>query len=80
LGQPLLRHTYAPAKSCEGLTRLYCGLHLAFTQRPSGAASGVSSERQRNYLVAKGCHELQGYLLARPLPIEGLLAVLGRGG
>jgi EAL domain-containing protein (putative c-di-GMP-specific phosphodiesterase class I) len=40
----------------------------------------VSSERQRHYLVAKGCHELQGYLLARPLPIEELVALLGRGG
>ena len=42
-------------------------------------AEGVSSERQRNYLVAKGCHELQGYLLARPLPIEAMLALIGRG-
>jgi EAL domain-containing protein (putative c-di-GMP-specific phosphodiesterase class I) len=39
-------------------------------------AEGVSSERQRNYLVAKGCHELQGYLLAKPLPIEALTTVI----
>jgi diguanylate cyclase (GGDEF)-like protein/PAS domain S-box-containing protein len=43
-------------------------------------AEGVSSERQRNYLVAKGCHELQGYLLAKPLPIEAMMAMAGRGG
>jgi EAL domain-containing protein (putative c-di-GMP-specific phosphodiesterase class I) len=43
-------------------------------------AEGVSSERQRNYLVAKGCHEFQGYLFARPLPIEAMLALIGRGG
>ncbi len=42
-------------------------------------AEGVSSERQRNYLVAKGCHELQGYLLAKPLPIEAMAALLGKG-
>jgi diguanylate cyclase (GGDEF)-like protein/PAS domain S-box-containing protein len=55
-------------------------IDLARSMDMKVTAEGVSSERQRNYLVAKGCHELQGYLLARPLPIEGLLAVLGRAG
>jgi len=43
-------------------------------------AEGVSSERQRHYLVAKGCHELQGYLLARPLPVEAMAALVSKGG
>jgi diguanylate cyclase (GGDEF)-like protein/PAS domain S-box-containing protein len=31
-------------------------------------AEGVESEEQRQQLVAKGCHYLQGYLLGRPVP------------
>ncbi len=42
-------------------------------------AEGVTSERQHQYLAAKGCHEMQGHLFARPLPIEALQALLGRG-
>jgi len=53
-------------------------IDLARSMDMKVTAEGVSSERQRNYLVAKGCHELQGYLLARPLPIEALVALLGR--
>jgi EAL domain-containing protein (putative c-di-GMP-specific phosphodiesterase class I) len=55
-------------------------IDLARSMDMKVTAEGVSSERQRHYLVAKGCHELQGYLLARPLPIEALVALLGRGG
>ena len=35
-------------------------------------AEGVETELQRDYLVSCGCHELQGYLLSRPLPLRQL--------
>jgi len=54
-------------------------IDLARSMGMQVTAEGVSTERQRNYLVAKGCHELQGYLFAKPLPIEAMLALLRRG-
>ena len=35
-------------------------------------AEGVETELQRDFLVACGCHELQGYLLSRPLTLRNL--------
>jgi diguanylate cyclase (GGDEF)-like protein/PAS domain S-box-containing protein len=35
-------------------------------------AEGVETEMQRDYLVSCGCHELQGFLLARPLSLSRL--------
>jgi diguanylate cyclase (GGDEF)-like protein/PAS domain S-box-containing protein len=32
-------------------------------------AEGVETEAQERYLTAQGCHQLQGYLLARPMPL-----------
>ena len=40
-------------------------------------AEGVATEQQRDYLMARGCHELQGYLLSEPLPLEAFLAFPG---
>lgn len=39
-------------------------------------AEGVETERQRQALLAVGCDEAQGYLFARPMPEEELLAFL----
>ncbi len=33
-------------------------------------AEGVETEAQRGFLAALGCHECQGYLFSRPLPID----------
>jgi diguanylate cyclase (GGDEF)-like protein len=39
-------------------------------------AEGVETEKQRDFLRARGCHEMQGYLFAKPLPPDDLLALL----
>jgi EAL domain-containing protein (putative c-di-GMP-specific phosphodiesterase class I) len=39
-------------------------------------AEGVENERQLRFLEAEGCHEIQGFLLARALPPEALDAFL----
>ncbi len=40
-------------------------------------AEGVSTQVQRDYLIAHGCHELQGFLLSEPLPLQALLELPG---
>ena len=33
-------------------------------------AEGVETEAQRDFLSSLGCHNYQGYLFSRPLPIQ----------
>ena len=39
-------------------------------------AEGVETEEQRDILAVIGCHELQGYLMARPMKPGQLNAML----
>jgi len=55
-------------------------IDLARSMQMKVTAEGVSSERQRTYLVAKGCHELQGFLLGKPMPLDAVLGLMGRTG
>jgi len=41
-------------------------------------AEGVETERQREFLATLGCHEYQGHLFSRPLPLAELEAYLKR--
>ncbi|QOZ82050.1 cyclic diguanylate phosphodiesterase [Chromobacterium sp. Rain0013] len=47
-------------------------IDLAKQLRISMVAEGVETEQQRAYLQQSGVHYLQGYLLARPMPLEQL--------
>lgn len=42
-------------------------------------AEGVESCAQLEFLTRRGCHEAQGFLLARPLPVAELTALLKAG-
>jgi diguanylate cyclase (GGDEF)-like protein/PAS domain S-box-containing protein len=52
-------------------------IDLARSLNMKVTAEGVATERQRDYLMALGCHELQGYLLSQPLPLEAFLEFTG---
>lgn len=42
-------------------------------------AEGVESSEQLDFLLAQGCDEIQGYYFSKPLPSEGLAALLKEG-
>lgn len=42
-------------------------------------AEGVEDENQFAILQAGGCHEIQGYLFSRPLPMDEIARLLARG-
>jgi diguanylate cyclase (GGDEF)-like protein len=49
-------------------------VHLAHDLSLRVVAEGVETEGQRDILLALGCDELQGFLFARPMPADMLLA------
>ena len=52
-------------------------IDLARSLNMKVTAEGVATEQQRDYLMARGCHELQGFLLSEPLPLDAFLAFPG---
>ena len=51
---------------------------LAESMGLSVIAEGVETQQQRDCLAALGCHEYQGYLFGRPVPVKDFEAVLLR--
>jgi EAL domain-containing protein (putative c-di-GMP-specific phosphodiesterase class I) len=41
-------------------------------------AEGVESTRQRELLQGLGCHQIQGYLISRPLPEDEIVILLAK--
>jgi EAL domain-containing protein (putative c-di-GMP-specific phosphodiesterase class I) len=39
-------------------------------------AEGVETEAQRTFLLEQGCELLQGFLLARPMPVDEVEALM----
>lgn len=52
---------------------------LARELQLSVIAEGVEDAEQRAFLAQHGCTEFQGYLFARPMPVEGFEAFLTAG-
>ncbi|MDP3223938.1 MAG: GGDEF domain-containing phosphodiesterase, partial [Rubrivivax sp.] len=51
---------------------------LAGALRLRVVAEGVETQQQADWLRELGCHELQGYLFARPMPAEELVTFVNR--
>ena len=50
---------------------------VAFAMGLSVTAEGVERREEAAALARLGCREFQGYLFSRPLPLPGLLKLLG---
>jgi diguanylate cyclase (GGDEF)-like protein len=53
---------------------------LAQSLRLDVIAEGVETEAQRDFLRARGCHQMQGYLFSRPLPAADITRLLETAG
>jgi len=49
---------------------------LAHSLRLGVVAEGVETQEQFDFLEAHGCNTIQGYLIARPLPVEGFIKLV----
>jgi diguanylate cyclase (GGDEF)-like protein len=54
----------------EGVAIVSAILGLSHTLGKATTAEGVETEAQKDFLVAAGCNDLQGFLLSRPLPLS----------
>jgi len=54
-------------------------ISLGQSLRKTVVAEGVENQAQFDFLRYQGCHEFQGYLIARPLPEAELTALLEGG-
>ncbi|WP_372421553.1 putative bifunctional diguanylate cyclase/phosphodiesterase [Salinarimonas chemoclinalis] len=52
-------------------------VHLGRALGLTVTAEGVETKEQQRFLQALGCHQLQGYLLARPMPAAEIDTLLG---
>jgi diguanylate cyclase (GGDEF)-like protein len=62
----------------EGAAIVSAILGLSRTLGKATTAEGVETEGQRDFLIAAGCHDLQGFLLSRPVPSAEFTASIPR--
>jgi diguanylate cyclase (GGDEF)-like protein/PAS domain S-box-containing protein len=55
-------------------------ISLGQSLRKTVVAEGVENQAQFDFLRYQGCHEFQGYLIARPMPEAEFAALLARSG
>ena len=65
-------------EDCRKIIRAVIGLGKSL--RIAVNAEGVETEEQLNTLRAEGCGEIQGYYFSRPIPVDGIPALLSRFG
>jgi diguanylate cyclase (GGDEF)-like protein len=58
----------------EGAAIVSAILGLSQTLGKATTAEGVETEGQRDFLIAAGCSDLQGYLFSRPMPLADFTA------
>jgi diguanylate cyclase (GGDEF)-like protein/PAS domain S-box-containing protein len=66
-------------KDPNAMTLVATIISLAHSLHLKVIAEGVETESQANTLRGLQCDELQGYLFSKPLPIEGITALLRKG-
>lgn len=64
--------------SGEGSAVVKAILDLAAANGLKVTAEGVETDEQRRFLSRIGCHSLQGYLMAKPMPARQMMGVLDR--
>jgi diguanylate cyclase (GGDEF)-like protein len=64
------------SSDCDAIVRAMVALGRALHMQVT--AEGVETADQRDHLVAIGCHELQGFLLSRPVSADQLRVLLTR--
>lgn len=60
----------------KSVTIVRNSIHMAHQLGLKVLAEGVETEEVYDFLLKSGCSEVQGFLLARPMPLEDLLAFL----
>ncbi len=69
----------AMGKDADAMTLVATIISLAHSLRLKVIAEGVETERQAHTLRELQCDQLQGYLFGKPLPLEGITALLRKG-